>query len=388
MGANGRFEPVAAGYALAPRGGNRHRARTANELSRRSAMTIDPIKLAAVANNAINDMSGAHGGVMMNLGHKLGLYKTLSNAGPLSSSEVAKRSGCTERYVREWLNSQVAGKYLDYHPASQTYEMTAEQAMVLADEQSPVFFPNAWAVNMSLWFDEEKILDAFRTGKGIAWGDHNERLFCGVAAFYRNGYQASLVSEWLPALDGVVPKLQKGAMVADVGCGYGHSTIIMAQAFPNSQFWGFDVHKDSIEQARKNAQAAGVADRVTFEVGTATGFIGIYDLICYFDCLHDMGHPDRALKHAASTLAADGTVMLVEPFANDKVEDNINPIGRLYYAGSATICCAHAISERGDYVLGAQAGQSQLERLAKSSGFSRFRRATSTAFNLILEAKR
>lgn len=351
-------------------------------------MNIDSSKLESIVNRALNDLSGAQGGVMMNLGHRLGLYKVLAGAGPLNSSELARRSGCAERYVREWLNSQVAGGYLAYHPSSQTYEMTAEQALVLADEHSPVFFPHSWAVNASLWFDEEKILDAFRTGKGIAWGDHHERLFCGVAAFYRNGYQASLVSEWLPALDGVVPKLQRGAQVADVGCGHGHSTIIMAQAFPNSQFWGFDVHAASIDEARRNAQAAGVADRVKFEVVKATDFAArAYDLICYFDCLHDMGHPDRALKHAATALAADGTVMLVEPFANDKLEDNINPIGRLYYAGSTTLCCAHAISERGDYVLGAQAGQEQLARIVRSSGFTRLRRAKATPFNLILEAK-
>jgi SAM-dependent methyltransferase len=351
-------------------------------------MHIEEAKLNALVNTAVSDYSGAQGGVMMNLGHKLGLYKALAGAGPLSSSELAKRSGCAERYVREWLNSQVAGGYLVYHAQSKTYEMTPEQALVLADEHSPLFFPHSWAINASLWFDEEKILNAFRTGKGIAWGDHHERLFCGVAAFYRNGYQANLVQSWLPALDGVVPKLEKGATVADVGCGYGYSTIIMAKAFPKSKFWGFDVHKESIDEARKNAQAAGVADRVTFEVGTATSYIGTYDLICFFDSLHDLGHPDRALKHAATTLAADGTVMLVEPFANDKLEDNINPIGRLYYAGSATICCAHAISERGDYVLGAQAGQEQLAQLAKSSGFSRLRRAMATPFNLILEAKR
>jgi len=351
-------------------------------------MNIDSAKLERVVTTALNDISGAQGGVMMNLGHKLGLYRTLAGAGPLSSTEVARRSECAERYVREWLNSQVAGGYLDYHASSQTYEMTPEQAMVLADEHSAYFFPYAWSVNASLWFDEDKILDAFRTGKGIAWGDHHERLFCGVAAFYRNGYQASLVPEWLPALDGVVPKLQRGATVADVGCGHGHSTIIMAKAFPNSRFRGYDVHAASIEEARKNAAAAGVADRVSFEISGAADYPDRgYDLVCFFDALHDMGHPDRALRHAAESLAADGTVMLVEPFANDRLEDNIGTIGRLYYAGSATLCCPHAVSEDGRYVLGAQAGQRQLESLARASGFSRFRRAMETPFNLILEAR-
>ena len=351
-------------------------------------MTIDQNKLNAVVMAALNDLSGAQGGVMMSFGHKLGLYKAMEGGGPLTSAQVAKRSGCAERYVREWLNSQVAGRYLAYHPSSQTYELTAEQALVLADESSPVFFPHAWEVTASMWFDEPKTLDAFRTGKGIPWGDHDQRLFCGVAAFYRNGYSASLVQEWLPALDGVVPKLEKGAKVADVGCGHGHSTILMAQAYPESRFWGFDAHDASIDEARKNAEAAQVADRVTFEVAKATAFAARqYDLICYFDCLHDMGHPDRALQHAVASMAADGTIMLVEPFANDKLEDNINPVGRLYYAGSTTLCCAHAVSENGDHVLGAQAGEERLSRIARSSGLSRFRRAMATPFNLILEAR-
>jgi 2-polyprenyl-3-methyl-5-hydroxy-6-metoxy-1,4-benzoquinol methylase len=352
-------------------------------------MQLDPAKLETLVTTAIRDYAGAQGGVMMNLGHKLGLFQALKGAGPLSSAELAKRSGCAERYVREWLNSQVAGGYLAYHPSSQTYEMTDEQAMVLAEESSPVFFPTAWAINASMWFDEQKILDAFRTGKGIAWGEHHERLFCGVAAFYRNGYQASLVQEWLPALDGVVPKLEKGARVADVGCGHGHSTIIMAKAFPSSRFWGFDAHEASIEDARRHASEAGVADRVTFEVANATDFPAqAYDLICYFDCLHDMGHPDRAMRYAAKTLAQDGTVLLVEPFAHDKVEDNINTVGRLYYAGSSTICVPHAISENGSHTLGAQAGPERLGAVVKAAGFSRFRKARETPFNLILEARR
>lgn len=350
---------------------------------------LDSAKLEAVVTQALNDLSGAQGGVMMNLGHKLGLFRALKGAGPLSAAELAKRSGCAERYVREWANSQVAGGYLAYHPSSETYEMTPEQAMVLADDDSPVFFPNAWSVNASMWFDEEKILAAFRTGQGISWGDHHERLFCGVAAFYRNGYQASLVPEWLPALEGVVPKLEKGAKVADVGCGHGHSTVIMAKAFPNSRFWGFDAHPASIAAARRIAQDAGVADRVAFEIARATEYPALdYDLIAFFDCLHDMGHPDRALKHAAKTLAPEGTVMLVEPFAHDKVEQNVGPIGRLYYAGSSTICVPHAISEYGSHSLGAQAGPERLGSIVKAAGFTRFRRALATPFNLILEARR
>ena len=273
---------------------------------------------------------------------------------------VARRSDCAERYVREWLNAQVAGGYVAYHPSSETYELTAEQAMVLADDTSPLFIPSAWQVPASMWFDEHKAIDAFRSGKGVAWGEHDERLYCGVAAFYRNAYQSSLVQEWLPALDGVTGKLQRGARVADIGCGHGHSTVIMAQAFPDSRFWGFDVHEGSIEAARRHAEQAGVADRVRFVQANAADYPAQdYDLICFFDCLHDMGHPDRALRHAADALAPEGTVMLVEPYAQDRVEDNINPVGRLYYAASTTLCCAHAISENGTHVLGAQAGEAR-----------------------------
>ena len=354
-----------------------------------NAMNIDEQKLNDLVSMAFGDLSSSHGGVMISIGHKLGLYKTMAGAGPLSSGEVAKRSGCAERYVREWLNAQVAGRYLAYHPASQTYEMTPEQEMVLADETSPVFIPPAWAVSSSMWFDEPKTLEAFRTGKGVSWGDHEERLYCGVAAFFRNSYSGSLVQEWLPALDGVTARLEKGARVADIGCGQGHSTVIMARAYPKSRFWGFDTHAESVDEARRLAKAAGVADRVTFEVAKATDYPAQpYDLICFFDCLHDMGHPDKALQHATKALAGDGTVMLVEPFANDRVEDNVNPIGRLYYAGSTALCCPHAVSENGSYVLGAQAGEERLARIARASGFSRFRRALATPFNLILEARR
>ncbi len=352
-------------------------------------MNIDSRKLETVLNTAVSDLSAGYGGVMISLGDKLGLYRAMAGAGPLSSAEVARRSKCAERYVREWLNAQVAGGYVAYHPSSETYELTPEQAMVLADDTSPVFIPSAWQVPASMWFDEEKAIDAFKSGKGVAWGDHDERLYCGVAAFYRNAYQGSLVQEWLPALDGVTEKLQRGARVADVGCGHGHSTIIMARAFPASRFWGFDVHEDSIAAARRNAEAAGVADRVSFVRAKAADYPPQdYDLVCFFDCLHDMGHPERALRHAAETLAPEGTVMLVEPYAEDRVEDNINPVGRLYYAASTTLCCAHAISENGTHVLGAQAGEARLADLARASGFSRFRRAMQTPFNLVLEARR
>ena len=352
-------------------------------------MNIDSQKLDRLLDAAVGDLSAGYGGVMISLGHKLGLYRAMAGAGPLSAAEVARRGECAERYVREWLNAQVAGGYVAYHPSSETYELTPEQAMVLADETSPVFIPTAWQVPASMWFDEPKAIAAFRSGKGVAWGEHDERLVCGVAAFYRNAYQASLVPDWLPALDGVVQKLRQGARVADVGCGHGHSTVIMAKAFPASRFWGFDVHEDSIAAARRNAEKAGVAERVSFATAQASAYPKQgYDLICFFDCLHDMGHPGQALRHAAGALASDGTVMLVEPYANDRVEENINPVGRLYYSASTTICCAHAISENGTHALGAQAGEARLADLARASGFSKFRRAAQTPFNLILEARR
>jgi SAM-dependent methyltransferase len=240
-----------------------------------------------------------------------------------------------------------------------------------------------------MWFDEEKAIDAFRTGKGVAWGEHDGRLYCGVAAFYRNAYRGSLVPEWLPALDGVVQKLDAGITVADVGCGYGHSSVLMAQAFPRSRFHGFDVHLASIDAARRNAADAGVSERVAFDVARAVDYPDKkYGLICFFDCLHDMGDPIAAARHAAEVLAPDGTVMLVEPFANDRVEDNISPVARLYYAASTTLCCAHAISEGGKLVLGAQAGEARLAEVFRKAGFTRFRRAAETPFNLILEARR
>jgi SAM-dependent methyltransferase len=352
-------------------------------------MIPDPQKLDALVGRLFGDLSAGYGGVMISLGDKLGLYKAMQGAGPLSSREVASRSGCAERYVREWLNAQVAGGYVDYHAASGTYELTPEQAAVVADDTSPVFLPHAWQVVASMWADEEKTLAAFKSGKGVSWGEHDGRLFCGVAAFYRNAYGASLVKEWLPALDGVTARLAKGARIADVGCGHGHSTILMAKAYPASRFWGFDVHEASIAAARKLAKEAGVADRVTFEVAKADGYPQReYDLICFFDCLHDMGHPVAAVSHAASSLADGGALMLVEPFASDRVEDNINPVGRLYYAASTTLCCAHALSERGTHALGAQAGPRQLKEVLRQGGFSRVRTAAQTPFNLIIEARR
>jgi 2-polyprenyl-3-methyl-5-hydroxy-6-metoxy-1,4-benzoquinol methylase len=351
-------------------------------------MAINQQKLDTLVGSLLGELSAGYGGVMVSLGDKLGLYRAMAGSGPLSSHEIAQRSGCSERYVREWLNSQVAGGYIDYHPVSATYELTPEQAAILADDTSPVFLPHAWQVVASMWADESKTLKAFRTGEGVSWGEHSEGLFCGVAAFYRNCYQASLVSEWLPTLSGVTAKLEKGAKVADVGCGHGHSTVLMAKAYPESRFWSFDVHEESIEIARRAASEAGVENRVSFEVAKADDYAKHgYDLVCFFDCLHDMGRPIDAVRYARTAMAEDGTIMLIEPFAGDRVEDNINPAGRLYYAASTTLCCAHAISENGTHVLGAQAGPNQLEAVLRSAGFGTVRQAAQTPFNLIIEAR-
>jgi SAM-dependent methyltransferase len=350
---------------------------------------IDQEKLKSFATRAISDLAAAYSGVMVSLGSKLGLYKAMAGAGPISSRELAACAGCAERYGREWLNAQAASGYVGYHAVSDTYELSPEQAMVLADEEGPVYIPYAWNIPASMWFDEPKTIEAFRTGKGVAWGEHEGRLHCGVAAFYRNGYRGNLVSAWLPALDGIVEKLDAGIDVADVGCGFGHSTVLMAEAFPRSRFYGFDVHAASMEEASRNAAKAGVAQRVTFDVARAVDYPDKqYGLICFFDCLHDLGDPVAAARYAREVLAPDGTVLLVEPFANDRLEDNLSLVRQLYYAGSTTICCAHAISEGGRLVLGAQAGEARLAEVFRKAGFTRFRRAAETPFNLILEARR
>jgi SAM-dependent methyltransferase len=350
---------------------------------------IDPAKVEAFAMRTIGDVTAAYTGVMVSLGHKLGLYRALHGAGPLSAREVAGRAGCAERYVREWLNAQAAGGYLGYHAASDTYELSPEHALVLADEESAAFIPPAWNVPAAMWADEPKALEAFRTGRGVAWGEHDARLACGVAAFYRNGYRASLVPQWLPALDGVMARLEAGIAVADVGCGHGHTTVMMAEAFPNSRFHGIDTHAASIEAAGRNASAAGVAARTSFSVARAVDLPdGGYGLVCFFDTLHDLGDPVAAARRAAEVLAPGGTVMLVEPFAHDHLEDNLSPVGQLYYAGSAVMCCAHAISEGGRMVLGAQAGPRRLAEVFRKAGFSHFRSVATSPFNQVFEVRR
>jgi SAM-dependent methyltransferase len=352
-------------------------------------MAVQERTTEAFVERAFGDLAASYGGVMVSIGYRLGLYRALAGHGPVSSLELAARTGCEERYVREWLDSQVAGGYIDHHADSETYELPAAHVPVLVDEQSPTFLPPAFEIPGSLWFDQERTLDAFRTGAGIPWGNHDERLYCGVSVFYRNAYRAALVPEWLPALDGVVEKLERGARVADVGSGHGHSTVLMAEAFERSRFVGFDTHEASVEAARANAEAAGVAGRVEFVRADARSYPGGgYDLICFFDCLHDLGDPVGAARHAYEALAEDGTLLVVEPYAGDAVADNLGPVGRLYYAGSTAICVPHSRSEEVGLALGAQAGPARLAAVLREAGFGSVRTAYQTPFNIVLEARR
>jgi SAM-dependent methyltransferase len=352
-------------------------------------MAVEERTTEAFVERVFTDLAACYSGVMVSTGHRLGLYRALAGRGPTSSVELAARAGCDERYVREWLNSQVAGGYLAYHEESETYELPSEHVPVLVDEDSPTFLPPAFEIPAAMWFDQERTLEAFRTGGGVRWDDHDGRLHRGVSVFYRNAYSAALVPEWLPALEGVVDKLQRGGRVADVGCGHGHSTVLMASAFERSRFVGIDTHDASIEAARTNAGAAGVADRADFQRADAGSYSGTgFDLICFFDSFHDLGDPVGAARRAYEALADDGTVMVVEPFAGDAVTDNIGPIGRLYYSASATVCVPHSRSEDVGLALGAQAGPARLADVFREAGFTSIRRAYETPFNIVLEVRR
>ncbi len=352
-------------------------------------MSVTETTTEAFVGRALGDLAASYGGVMISIGHKLGLYRALAGQGPVSSHELAAWTGCEERYVREWLNSQVAAEYLVYHEESETYELPDAHVPVLADDTSGVFLPVAYEVPASMWLDQERTLEVFRTGEGVPWGEHNGRLQCGVAGFYKNAYGASLVPEWLPALEGVVERLEAGARVADIGCGHGHSTILMASAFERSQFVGVDTHGASIAAARAHAEEAGVADRVRFELADATSEVGDrYDLICFFDTFHDLGDPVGAARRAYDALAEDGTLMIVEPFAGDAVPDNLGPVGQLYYAASTAICVQHSRSEPVGLGLGAQAGPARLAAVLEEAGFTSVRVAHRTPFNIVLEVRR
>jgi 2-polyprenyl-3-methyl-5-hydroxy-6-metoxy-1,4-benzoquinol methylase len=354
-----------------------------------AARAIDPGKLDAFVGKMLNDLGAAATAALIIIGDKLGLYRELAKGEALTSGELAARTGTSERYVREWLSNQAASGYVTYDAETQAFSLPPEQAFMLSDDKSPLFIHGAFQIVEAMMAAEPQITERFRTGKGFGWHEHDPRLFEGTERFFRPGYNAHLVGEWIPALDGVEAKLRKGAKVADIGCGLGASTIIMAQAYPNSTFHGFDYHAGSIELAKERARAAGVADRVTFEVAAAKDFPGTgYDLITYFDCLHDMGDPVGAAKHVRNALAADGIWMLVEPFANDKLEANLNPIGRIFYAASTMLCTPSSLSQEVGLALGAQAGESKMRGVMKEAGLTTFRRATETPFNIVYEIRR
>lgn len=349
---------------------------------------LDEGKLNAFLGTMAGDVGAAFTAVLVDIGDKLGLYKAMAEAGPLSSEEIAKRTGTSERYVREWLANQVASGYVGYDAATQRYTLPPEQAFALANEGSPAFLPGIFQMLASVFRDEAKLIDAFRSGKGFGWHEHDSELFEGTERFFRPGYNANLVQSWIPALAGVERKLKAGARVADVGCGHGASTIILAQAYPNSRFLGFDYHPASIETARRRAEAAGVGGRVQFEVAAASEYPGNdYDLVAFFDCLHDMGDPIGAAAHVRQSLAADGTWLLVEPMAGDRLEDNLNPVGRLYYAASTLICTPASLAQEVGLGLGNQVGEARWRGLLQGAGFSRVRRAAETPFNLVLEVR-
>ena len=351
-------------------------------------MSIDQEKLNQFLQRAMDDFGATYQAALVVIGDKLGLYKALVQAGPQTSAELAKRTSTAERYVREWLAAQAAGGYVTYDPATSRYSLSEEQAFALADENSPAFMPGAFQSATAAIKAEPKITEAFRTGAGVGWHEHDPGMFQGVARFFRPYYAANLVSSWIPALDGVEAKLREGIRVADVGCGYGSSTIFMAQAYPRSTFVGFDFHPPLIEQAGKAAREAGVADRVRFAVAKAKDYPGRdYDFVTFFDCLHDMGDPIGAAAHVLETLKKDGTWMIVEPFAHDRVEDNLTPIGRIFYAASTFICTPASLSQEVGLALGAQAGEARLREVLTAGGFTRFRRATETPFNLVFEAR-
>ncbi len=336
----------------------------------------------------LHDLGGAFGIGLVRIGRSLGLYQELMSGEALTSQTLAERTQLSERYVREWLAHHAASRYIDYDPKTGLFRMTAEQAAVLGDEESPTYMADAFDAAAAYLENSSKVQEAFKTGAGVGWGNQSGCLFCAVARFFRPGYKANIVEKWLPALDGMVDRLEGGARVADLGCGHGYSTVMMAQAFPRSQFVGFDFHRPSIAQARHHAESCAQLENVSFEVATAKNFPGNdYDLVTCFDCLHDMGDPVGAARHVRQSLKADGTWMIVEPFAYDTLEANINPVGRLYYAASTLVCVPASLDQEKGMALGAQAGERRLKEVIQSGGFTHVRRATETPFNMVLEAR-
>jgi 2-polyprenyl-3-methyl-5-hydroxy-6-metoxy-1,4-benzoquinol methylase len=349
---------------------------------------VDGDKLMQFVFRAVDEVGAALNAALVVMGDKLGLYRALAAHGPLSTTELAERTGTSERYVREWCNAQAAGGYVQYDPDSARYRLEPEQAVAFTDSDSPAYLPGFFQIAVGSVLDSPRILEKARDGRGFGWHEHVHDVHEGCERFFRPGYNAHLVAEWLPALDGVIGKLERGALVADVGCGHGSSTILMAQAFPESTFVGSDYHEGSIETARRRAREAGVSDRVRFEVAPAAAYSGAdYDLVTMFDCLHDMGDPVGASRHVLSTLRPDGTWMIVEPNAGDRTEDNFNPVGRAYYAFSTLLCTPASLSQDVGLALGAQAGEARIRDVVRTGGFSRFRRAAETPFNLVFEAR-
>jgi SAM-dependent methyltransferase len=349
-----------------------------------SQATLDQAKVGEFFGKIVQDVAATfHAGLVL-IGDKLGLYRAMAGAGPLTPADLAKRTGTRERYVREWLSAQAAGGYVTYDPATGRFTLPPEHAFLLLDAD----VPGAFQLSVGSVRDEPRITDGFRTGAGVGWHEHDAGVYEGCERFFRPGYAMSLVSQWIPALEGVKARLEAGGRVADVGCGHGASTIIMAQAFPRSSFTGFDYHPASVEWARRTAEKAGVGDRAIFEVAAAKDYPGSgYDLVTFFDCLHDMGDPVGAARHVRKSLAPGGVWMLVEPFANDRLEDNLNPVGRLYYSASTLLCTPASLSQEVGLALGAQAGEKRLREVLTEAGFTRVRRVAETPANMVLEVR-
>jgi 2-polyprenyl-3-methyl-5-hydroxy-6-metoxy-1,4-benzoquinol methylase len=349
---------------------------------------MDETKLHQFVGQMLNDLGGAVSIALVQMGDTLGLYKILNQKGAMTTQELAAEAGVNERYLREWASHHAASNYLSYDPATKKFTLPPEQAMVFAVDDSPVNMVGAFGCMAAIHANLEKVQPAFKNGGGVAWGDQSTCLFCAVARFFRPGYQNHIVSEWLPALDGMVAKLEQGGRVADVGCGHGISTMLMAKAFPNSEFIGYDFHPSSIEAATAHAAEAGVSANTRFQVASAKDFPGTdFDLVAFFDCLHDMGDPAGAAAHVRQSLKPDGSWMIVEPMAGDRLEDNLNPVGRLYYGASTMVCVPTSLAQEVGAALGAQAGEAKLREVIGAGGFRNIRRATETPFNMILEAK-
>jgi len=349
---------------------------------------IDEAKLNEFVGKIAGDLGAVIHATTVLIGDKLGLYKAMADGEPVTAEELAERTGTDERYMREWLSAQAASGYVEYDPASESFRLPAEQTFALTDEYNPLFVPGGLQVAASTIKDADALAEAIRAGRGVGWHEHHHDLFEGTERFFRSNYTGNLVGSWIPALEGVEAKLRAGAKVADVGCGYGASTIITAEAYPNSTFVGFDYHEPSVAAARKAASEAGVADRCSFEVAPAKEYPGKdYDLVAFFDCLHDMGDPVGAAAHVLETLKPDGTWMIVEPFANDQLEDNLNPVGRIYYSASTVVCVPASKDQEVGLALGAQAGEARMREVVTAGGFGHFRRAAETPFNLVFEAR-